>query len=62
MTTTGPAPITHAASGQPFRRPVTPLSPRDDLFQAALVLHGYDTVRYATRAQLVALIWPETTR
>jgi hypothetical protein len=53
-------PITHTASGQPLRRPVTPLSNAADLFQCALLLDREPPIG-ATRAQLVGLIWPETT-
>ncbi len=53
-------PITHAANGQPFRRPVTPTSSREDLFQCALVLDREPSLD-ATRAQLVAAIWPDDT-
>ena len=50
-------PITHAANGQRFRRPVTPSSARDDLWQAALAL-DLNPPTGATYQQLVALIWP----
>lgn len=44
-----------------LRRPVTPQSPRDDLFQTALLRgHDVDKVLAATRAQLVALLWAVT--
>ena len=51
-------PITHTPSGQPFRRPVTPLSDAFDLYECALLLDRGPNIG-ATRAQLVALIWPE---
>lgn len=50
-------PITEA-DGVTLRRPVTPKSPLDDLFQCALVL-GREPPLAASRAVLVALIWPE---